>query len=199
MWKTEQTHVDARAHRDTSYTRYTIRCDSGLLSVGQWLTLGMTDSAFRSYFNGILAASPFAAYFFETPPAKRDSLDAPFEWVLVESTGLQRMRPDNQAFAEHFSEGGLAVRFTNLGGDSLLIAPTPDGEPHTHAHLANFVRGASPQQRDYLWQLVASEFERSLDTRPRWLSTSGLGIGWLHVRIDQHPKYYHHAEYAALR
>ena len=30
---------------------------------------------------------------------------------------------------------------------------------------------------------------------PRWLSTSGLGISYLHVRIDKRPKYYSHQEY----
>jgi hypothetical protein len=193
MWTTDQTQLDARAHR------YSIRSHSGSLSLRQWLGLTATDDTFRSYFNGILAASPFGAYFFETPPATCDSLDAPFEWVLIESDGLQRMRPDTQAFAEHFEKDALAVRFANLGGDSLLIAPTPDGDPNTHVHLANFARGASPRQLDYFWQLVASEFERSLKADPRWLSTSGLGIGWLHVRIDRHPKYYHHAEYTAPR
>jgi hypothetical protein len=29
----------------------------------------------------------------------------------------------------------------------------------------------------------------------RWLSTSGLGISYLHVRIDKRPKYYSHQEY----
>lgn len=30
---------------------------------------------------------------------------------------------------------------------------------------------------------------------PVWISTSGLGVPWLHVRIDDRPKYYQHAPY----
>lgn len=30
---------------------------------------------------------------------------------------------------------------------------------------------------------------------PRWLSTSGLGVSYLHVRIDSRPKYYSFDEY----
>jgi len=30
---------------------------------------------------------------------------------------------------------------------------------------------------------------------PRWLSTSGLGVSYLHVRIDKRPKYYSFDEY----
>ena len=29
----------------------------------------------------------------------------------------------------------------------------------------------------------------------RWLSTSGLAVHYLHVRIDKRPKYYNHQEY----
>lgn len=190
MWTTDQTQLDVRTHH------YRLRSGDGPLSVRQWITLSVTNSTFRGYFNGVLAASPFAAYFWETPPTTVASLDAPFEWVLLESDALQRMRPDNQAFAEHFVPNTLAATFNNLGRDSRLVAPTPAGDASTHVHLANFVRGASPAQLDSFWQLVASEFERSLDSQPRWLSTSGLGIGWLHVRIDRRPKYYNHAAYA---
>ena len=28
-----------------------------------------------------------------------------------------------------------------------------------------------------------------------WVSTSGLGVYWLHVRLDSYPKYYQHAPY----
>lgn len=30
-----------------------------------------------------------------------------------------------------------------------------------------------------------------------WLSTSGLGVYWLHFRIDARPKYYQYSEFAA--
>jgi hypothetical protein len=34
-----------------------------------------------------------------------------------------------------------------------------------------------------------------LSARPLWLSTSGLGVAWLHVRLDSRPKYYSYAPY----
>ena len=34
-----------------------------------------------------------------------------------------------------------------------------------------------------------------LGGKPVWLSTAGLGVGWLHVRLDDRPKYYRHAPY----
>jgi hypothetical protein len=30
-----------------------------------------------------------------------------------------------------------------------------------------------------------------------WLSTSGLGVAWLHIRLDSTPKYYQHQPYTS--
>ena len=30
---------------------------------------------------------------------------------------------------------------------------------------------------------------------PRWLSTAGLGVPWLHLRLDTRPKYYQYGPY----
>ena len=32
-----------------------------------------------------------------------------------------------------------------------------------------------------------------------WLSTSGLGVYWLHVRLDSYPKYYTYRPYKATK
>ena len=32
---------------------------------------------------------------------------------------------------------------------------------------------------------------------PTWLSTAGMGVSWLHVRLDSQPKYYGFAAYWA--
>ena len=33
---------------------------------------------------------------------------------------------------------------------------------------------------------------------PAWVSTSGLGVSWLHIRIDTRPKYYSYAPFRAF-
>ena len=32
--------------------------------------------------------------------------------------------------------------------------------------------------------------------KPVWLSTSGMGVAWLHFRLDQRPKYYTYRAFA---
>ncbi len=33
---------------------------------------------------------------------------------------------------------------------------------------------------------------------PMWLSTAGAGVPWLHVRLEDRPKYYGHAAYRGI-
>ena len=91
--------------------------------------------------------------------------------------------------------GCNVVTFESLGKDALLVAPCPGVQGTNFAHLARFVATASDEQSSALWQCVGESIERRLNVRPTWLSTAGLGISWLHVRLDTRPKYYRHAPY----
>jgi hypothetical protein len=48
---------------------------------------------------------------------------------------------------------------------------------------------------------VGVEVRRALRRtgEPVWLSTNGDGVSWLHVRIDERPKYYTHGPYRTFR
>jgi hypothetical protein len=148
------------------------------------------DAGFRSWFNALLANAPFTAFRWETPPVTRATLSQAFEFVLLDSPGLGR-RPDPEAFAEHFAraEAGVAI-FANLGGDALLIVPCPLVEPLAYGHLAAFVRLAPESQWQALWHAVGEALAHRIGAKPIWLSTAGAGVSWLHVRLDDSPKYY---------
>ena len=64
-----------------------------------------------------------------------------------------------------------------------------------YGHLAAFVREAPQAQRHTLWQVVGAALDERIGVRPTWLSTSGLGVSWLHVRLDSRPKYYQYEPY----
>jgi hypothetical protein len=61
--------------------------------------------------------------------------------------------------------------------------------------LAAFVRHAPQRQRQALWQTVGEAMARRIGHQPVWLSTAGAGVAWLHVRLDNRPKYYSHGPY----
>lgn len=152
------------------------------------------DADFRTYFTALLAGAPFKAFFWETPPVSLTTIHQPFEFVLVDSRALINKRPMQRAFSEHFKkdEVGLGVvRFSNLSGDASLVVPCPQvTDVSTYTHLANFVRQAPVNQSDALWQQVSLAIQNRLSDRPMWVSTAGLGVYWLHVRLDSRPKYY---------
>ena len=150
------------------------------------------DAAFNAFFSEVLTAAPFPAFFWETPPVTRASLGRAFECVLVDAPALDRLTADPGAFPEPFSAApeGAVADFGNLGGDAWLVAPCPLAAAGGYPHLAAFLRSAPAAQRDALWRRTGEALARRLSERPLWVNTSGLGVAWLHVRLDSRPKYY---------
>ena len=75
------------------------------------------------------------------------------------------------------------------------MVPRPDRPPSAHGHLAAFVRQAPEPQRHALGESVGGAMGRRLGAAPVWLSTAGAGVPWLHVRLDDRPKYYGYGPY----
>jgi hypothetical protein len=152
-----------------------------------------SDGVFRAFFIGILAEIPYGAYLWETPPITRLTSTRVFEFVLVDSPALARLKPDPVAFASHFEatdSGVKVVIFPNLGGDALLVAPIPQAPLRAYPHLAAFARTAPTEQQHTFWRTIGSAVAHRLADCPLWLSTNGLGVAWLHARLDSRPKYY---------
>jgi len=176
--------------------RITPELGSATLAYADIIRLWQHDQNFRSFFVQLLADAPYRTFRWETPPVSMATANCPFEFVLLDSPGLAS-HPDASAFAEHFGDGADAgiVEFMNLGKDAILVAPCPRGPDSTYGHLAAFVRCAPQVQQHALWQRVGAAMERRLSTKPVWLSTAGAGVSWLHVRLDDRPKYYGYAPY----
>jgi len=154
------------------------------------------NAAFRTFFTELLAAAPFTAFRWETPPLTATTINRPFEFVLLNAPSLAKSA-DANAFAEHFpaAESDDVVTFANLGRDATLVVPCPSGPVSAYSHLGAFVRHAPQAQQHTLWRQVGAAMQRRLNDKPIWLSTAGAGVAWLHVRLDERPKYYGHAPY----
>jgi hypothetical protein len=186
LWNTALESLDGG-----SVLKLVIFAGNRALSFAAVLDGWRTDARFRACFNQLVADAPFAACFWETPPVTRRSLDQAFECVLVDSPALARVSADRTVFASYFdSTSDTVIDFTNLGGDALLVAPCPQAAEQVYPHLAAFVRNGPAAQQQALWQRVGECVATRLSDRPLWVSTSGLGVYWLHVRLDSFPKYY---------
>lgn len=151
--------------------------------------------AMRDELLGTIRGSAFEAVFWEHPPLTRRRLADVYESVLLDAPRLSRMRADRQAFGEHFAASASVAQFPSLGGDATLIAPALCEDRVDYTHLSSFVRTAPLKQQHQLLSVVAKTVLQQVTERPLWLSTSGLGVGWLHVRLDSVPKYYQYAPY----
>ena len=170
--------------------------DGGAIPYRDVVRLWQHDESFRSFFISLLASSESAGFRWETPPVTTASVDRPFEFALLDTAGLDRAAEPG-AFAEQFRSAGErpVATFPNLGNDAVLVVPTPLGPPAAYVHLAAFVRSAPPAQVHELWRAVGAAVESRLGVKPMWVSTAGMGVAWLHVRLDDRPKYYGFAEY----
>lgn len=180
---------------NTTY-QYHITQQGRLLTTAEWLRLLETSREFGLFFREILKNSPFEAFFWECPPHDSHSVDVPFEFVLIESKQLPQVKANQADFEKYFEADRAVVHFENLRADACLIVPNPVSDNKAnYTHIANFVRKAPVKQVIELFQQVAQIYYTSIKKEKRWLSTSGLGVPWLHVRIDSRPKYYCHKAY----
>lgn len=166
------------------------------VSRGDVIAYWQDEPTFREFFNNILSGTPLDAFRWETPPVTRETLDRPFECVLLDAPELKRPA-DPADFAEHFRDAasGGVIEFTNLGGDAHLLVPVPDTDTDTYAHIGAFVRRASAAQRDELWRRLGEALAAGIGTQPLWPNTAGTGVPWLHLRLDTRPKYYLYRPY----
>lgn len=158
----------------------------------------MDESSFRLFYNEFLIGLGFEAFFWENKPMLNSNLDTKYECNVINSDFLAGKSPDVQTFRSYFKEDQEVVSFPNLGKDAQLIAPCPVNQNEGYAHIGTFIREApEPQMQDF-WQTVGEEMLNEMKDEPRWLSTSGLGVFWLHARIDSVPKYYQTKEYKRI-
>jgi hypothetical protein len=196
MWVAQRQELDRPA-----CVKVAIAAAGRALSVAEVIAGWRGDETFREFFIAELAATPFVAFFWEMPPIRQGLLDFDYEYVVLRGDGLERLRPSADAFAEQLDArdtSNSVVSFRNLGGDALLVAPKQIADPDAYGHIAIFIRSAPLRQRHELFRTLGDAIHRMLEEYkgPIWISTSGLGVPWVHVRLDTYPKYYNYRPYA---
>jgi hypothetical protein len=193
MWKAQR-----RTIRENWGETLSLSKDGRALTVADVLAGWRDDAPFCDFFIAELAATSFPAFFWEMPPLMRTTLADPFECAVIRGDALVRMRADDADFAGHLRGPELVVAFPNLGRDALLIAPCRMSDADDYGHVAAFLRLAPREQRRALFRSLALEIEKRLAASQDrfWISTSGLGVPWVHVRLDTYPKYYQYGRYA---
>lgn len=88
------------------------------------------------------------------------------------------------------SKNKYVTSFYNLSGDTILVVPMPKNNKN-FSNLKNFIDNASKTQQKYFWEHVADIINIQKNNHQHlWISTHGLAVPYLHVRISTSPKYY---------
>ena len=193
MWDIEKIEI-----KPDSVIKYYILKDGNRISFYAFINGLITSPKFRLYYNSVLSECEFEGFFWEHFPISHRSIEKDYEFVLLKDDFLYQMKPEPSIFSAYFEVSKNVVDFLNLGKDARLIVPTPEGDPDHYVHLGVFTRNAPKDQIDDFWKRVGEIYSKSIRKEKRWLSTCGLGVYWLHVRIDSIPKYYKHQEYKVL-
>lgn len=166
----------------------------GSFTVRAYLHALRDDPAFADTYGHRLREMGLSAFYWEHPPVSLASLDHPARVALLPAPALAGRPEDPEPFAKHFERCGArsAVRFANLGGDAELVAPCPGSSDTNHAHLGVFLSSAPAAAQRAFWRETAASVLARVDDDPLWFSTSGLGVSWLHARIERTPKYIQH-------
>jgi hypothetical protein len=174
------------------------------LTYRQVLKYLIEDQQFRIKFIEELKSIPMESFYWECPPLTSETAEKPFEFVVIKAR-LHLTKTNYQSFEKYFinCEENI-VSFQNIGKDATLVVPCPiftGGSVINYGHFAEFLRNAPANQIEALLikigQVGIDQFRQSATRtkRPIWLSTSGGGVPWLHIRFDSIPKYYNWAPY----
>lgn len=157
------------------------------------------EASLRTAMIEAIAGVGFAAVYWEARSVAPEDRDREFEAVVIDAPELAREAADVRSFLTPLA-GARAPAvgcFANLSGDAELVVPAPGEVKQGYPHLAAFLRAAPEEQKHALLKVLGAAVERWLrERRTRvWVSTAGLGVPWLHVRLDSRPKYFKWAAY----
>lgn len=178
--------------------QFQIKQNDSLLTFEQVIFLWKSSKDFRLFYTQLLREVPFAAFFWENKAITNTNLQQNYEFVIVGTEAFNGKKSNPKPFQSFFSTDDGVVCFDNLGKNARLVVPCPRHAHEIYTHLGTFIRNAPYSQIDVFWQQIALEIEQNINKKPLWLSTSGLGVYWLHARLDQGPKYYTHTSYKSL-
>lgn len=178
--------------------KYKIENQNQVLCFKTVIDLLINSSEFRLELSQVLKQSKFEGFYLEVKPCSTATLENDFEFVTVFGRHFGEFSMDVESFKEHFIDEEKTLSFKNRRGNSELIVPNNINPECNYAHLAVFLRTATNDEIDDFWKTIGLSYSKSINDKPVWLSTSGLGVHWLHMRIDQKPKYYRYSSFKKM-
>ena len=187
-----KTNYELKIIGQRDYTvRFHLMNDDDYLSFREVFELWKSSAEFVLFYKNELIELGFKAFYWEHPALKVDYLDKRYECILQKSRPLEQLPANESAFKDYISGEDGVVDFMNLGKNARLVVPTKKSEEEIYNHFGRFIRFAENQQIIEVFERIGTLIEDgSRQNEIIWLNTAGLGVIWLHVRMDTRPKYY---------
>lgn len=185
------------SHNEGNLQKFQISRSGTELTYKEVLDLWENDREFTDFYLNIFKKCGCSSYIWETPPISTDSVNQVFEFVIMK-TPKYSATPDLHTFREYFDKKARdhgVVSFLNLGHDAMLVVPSPLREGANYSGLAEFYSNSPIDQQRALWKETAHQIKLKLSNQNTWVSVAGGGIAWLHIRLDDRPKYYRYMPY----
>jgi hypothetical protein len=187
-----------------------IKPDGSFLSWREFIIfLLKNDEDFLKVFRESLnhATEKLEAYFWECIPVS-NTTEKVFEFSVTKSHALKE---SSQNFGKFkgileiaFKNFQAVASFPNPSQDTVLVIPALEKDERNEIkdfkNISEFTKNASFTLQNTFWSSVARDIidELGKDSKSEktvWVSTHGLGVSYLHVRIANWPKYYSCEEY----
>lgn len=177
-------------------------------------TLVKSTITYSDFFNNILSNNTnlfdtfllllnnlnYENYYIEIRPVTYNLLNTFFEFAIIKSPIYAKASYD--CFKEHGINENTngAKKFSNLSGDTTLISPcyNRNNDISTYGHIGIFLKKAMYEQIINLFKETIKAFyvlSENNQNKVYWISTHGHGVPWLHIRIDDKPKYIQYNNY----
>lgn len=172
-------------------TRFRILQNEQFLTYQEIFDLWEQDTSFVKFYVEALKAIGYTAFYWEHPALKTAYLKKQYECILQKSKPLEYLPINEKAFSDYINNEPEVEDFMNLGKNARLVVPTKKSEEAIYNHLGKFIRLAKEEQIFSVFNRVGKVIKSELEQREFiWLNTAGLGVIWLHIRMDMRPKYY---------
>ena len=177
-------------HYSSELYRYKIKAADHFLSFAEVVNAWGQEQSFREFYTNLLTELPFSAVYWEHPPVTTTTIESlDYEFSVRPASRLATFKADPSRYQAYFTTAPI-VSFLSLGKDCQLVVPGPHDMTTNYTHLLTFLRTASAEQKAAFWQAISQHLQGRLSAAPLYLSTHGMGVPWLHVRLDERPKYY---------
>jgi hypothetical protein len=142
----------------------------------------------------LLAKLKFPGYFMLWSPFTEKTKDKIFIMVIQSTFSFVWQMPDYLKYVEHLEQcsinNSIMTFYSKSGTGTFLLSPCPVGNKN-YGHIKKFMKNGPFDQICELFDKIQEHVKRyRVNKEDIYVSTHGLDVPWLHVRLEVLPKHY---------